>query len=330
MAGLCINDVLTPDILTEVFSRLPWVDLVRCKNVCRLWLSCIDNTACIRGFVLQRVRELSHLSDDEEDKQLSHLRWNYSHIVMLNPTCYCTDASKFSLNFLPILEDLPPQYNRLYKIVLGSSNGLLLCTRDIGSEDEGIYCICNPITKKWLEIPPYPPCEDNMDVKVGFFSDPFYKFNEDDGSIIVNSQFEVKVVRLVATRYNNEEDDSHNVDVEVFSSQTGCWTTTYRVPLPDHINCLFEILSGGLMVPYDGKLYWIAEQGYDFLVYDTEKCEFLMDRLDPPSDELGDKKIHSYQGLSLCQGSLWVAKIYGCTTKSIRACRWSVVSQARC
>ncbi|CAN0877810.1 hypothetical protein LINGRAHAP2_LOCUS12101, partial [Linum grandiflorum] len=308
MAGLCINDVLTPDTLTEVFSRVPLVDLFRCKTVCRLWLSSIDNTAFVSRFILRRVRELSRLNEDEEDKKLIHVPWNERHIFTLTPTCYCADFSKFSLDFLPILEGLELEDTSLNYIVLGSSNGLLLCTRDIAFGER--YCICNPITKKWLELPPFPPCEDNMDVKVGFVCDPFYHFDEDDGSVILNSQFGVKVVRLVATRYNKDEDVCQNVDVEVFSSQTGFWTTSYRVPLPDHMEYMLEILCDH-MVAYDGKLYWIVEEAYDILVYDINKGEFLMDRLNPPSDALrfSDQNIAPYEGLSLCQGSLWVAQI---------------------
>ncbi|CAN0877816.1 hypothetical protein LINGRAHAP2_LOCUS12105 [Linum grandiflorum] len=326
MAGLCINDVLIPDTLTEVFSRLPLVDLFRCKTVCTLWLSSIDNTAFVSGFILRRVRELSRMNEDEEDKKLIHVPWNGRQIFTLTPTCYCADFSKFSLDFLPILEGLNPRCDSLKYIILGSSNGLLLCTSDVGFGER--YCICNPITKNWLELPPFPPCEDNMDVKVGFVCDPFYEFNEDDGSIIVNSQFGVKVVRLVATRYNNSEDDSQNVDVEVFSSQTGFWTTSYRVPLPDRIKRMFEILLTGPMVAYNGKFYWIVEGGYDILVYDINKGEFLMDRLDPPSDALRSSRqqIAAYHGLSLCQGSLWVARIPDTRLRVfvLTDCQWSV------
>ncbi|CAN0860266.1 hypothetical protein LINGRAHAP2_LOCUS7901 [Linum grandiflorum] len=142
--------------------------------------------------------------------------------------------------------------------VVDSSNGLLLCMRTFGFTER--YCICNPITKQWFQLPLVPPCSHDHEFQVGFFSDPFYHVNYDDHSIVVNHQFGVKVVRLNYTRYN-EDDSVTSLDVEMFSSQTGCWTT-FTLEFPEHVTGKLDPFDHGPMVPYNEMLYWIVDEGY--------------------------------------------------------------------
>ncbi|CAN1123754.1 Putative F-box/kelch-repeat protein At1g15680 [Linum perenne] len=312
---LCINDVLPHQLLTEVMIRIPSVDLFRCKTVCKLWLSLLDDdTDFVRQFVLQRVKERSRLNGDEEYKQPIHVKWDSNEMVMVTPSWYCADASKFSLDFLPFSDDLHFENPDLFDIVLGSSNGLLLCTSDRTFGES--YYICNPITKQWLELPPYPPRHDtrahndNQYVKVCFISDPFYNINDDDHSITMNNDFGVKVIRLDSSRYNEDVyEEVREIDVEVFSSKTGCWTTS-KVRLPDHVKGELEFLYRGVIAPYNGKIYWLVEDKREFLIYDINKNEFLMNSIDPPSSAFLYRHgvIASFIGISLCQGSLWMAQ----------------------
>ncbi|CAN1219357.1 hypothetical protein LINPERPRIM_LOCUS1584 [Linum perenne] len=233
-------------------------------------------------------------------------------MVTVTPAWYCADASKFSLDFIPFFDGLHFDNLDLCETVLGSSNGLLLCTSGRSRRNHGArYCICNPITKQWLELPPYRPrpgYDNNQHVKVGFIVDPFYNINHDDHSVTVNDQFGVKVVRLDCSRYG--ETGVREIDVEVFSSQTGCWTTS-KVQLPDHVvKGELEYLYRGVIAPYNGKLYWLLQDENEFLIYDINKNEFLTNRFDPPPSALryenGD--IAPFLWISLCQGSLWMAQ----------------------
>ncbi|CAN1844371.1 hypothetical protein LINPERHAP1_LOCUS37419 [Linum perenne] len=309
-SALCINDVLPHHLLTEVLIRISSIDLLRCKKVCKLWHSCLDNDpGFIREFVLHRVRE-------REDKQLLHFTWSSTDMITLTPTWYYADASKFSLDFLPsfddFIDDFPWSSRSLSDVVLGSSNGLLLCTSDriFGAR----YWICNPVTKQWLELPPHSPRQPgkyNLDIKVGFISDSFYHVSDDDHSITVNNQFGVKVVRLDYSRYDYVE-NVREIDVETYTSETRCWTT-YKVQLPDHVNGELEFDRNlGAMVPYNGRLYWLVQEGFEILVYDIDKNEFLMNRLDFPSSLFWYCYEHGvivpFIGLSLCEASLWVAQ----------------------
>ncbi|CAN1161668.1 hypothetical protein LINPERHAP2_LOCUS24067 [Linum perenne] len=84
-SALCINDVLPRHLLTEVFIRIPSIDLLRCKIICKLWHSLLDDDPEFVGrFVLQRVRERPHLNGDEED---IHVKWNFTEMVTVTPAC---------------------------------------------------------------------------------------------------------------------------------------------------------------------------------------------------------------------------------------------------
>ncbi|CAN1731002.1 hypothetical protein LINPERHAP1_LOCUS1117 [Linum perenne] len=298
--ALCINDVLPHHLLTEVLVRLPSIDLIRCTSVCKLWLSCRENDPDIVG------RSILRKEDEEQDNQLIQVEWNPSEMVMLTPTCYCVDASQFSLDFLPIFDDLFHYGRSLSYSVVDSSNGLLLCIRRIINDER--YCICNPITKQWFELPKFTPCSRDRDVQVGFFSDPFYQVDDDyNSSITINHEFAVKVVILDLCRYN-EDDTVSDLDVEMYSSKTGCWTTS-RLQLPEHVMGKLDPFYHGPMVPYKGKLYWIVEEGYELLIYDTDTDEFVMDRLDLPyGDEENIDDVVPFKGLSLSRGLLFMAQ----------------------
>ncbi|CAN0860268.1 hypothetical protein LINGRAHAP2_LOCUS7901 [Linum grandiflorum] len=244
-------------LLMEVLIRIPSIiDLFRCKSICKLWLSFVEHEPDFIGrFILQSVRGRN---EHEEDKQLIRVDWNPMELVMLTPTSYCFDASQFSLDFLPIFDDGDLYDRSLSYTVVDSSNGLLLCMRTFGFTER--YCICNPITKQWFQLPLVPPCSHDHEFQVGFFSDPFYHVNYDDHSIVVNHQFGVKVVRLNYTRYN-EDDSVTSLDVEMFSSQTGCWTT-FTLEFPEHVTGKLDPFDHGPMVPYNEMLYWIVDEGY--------------------------------------------------------------------
>ncbi|CAN0928408.1 hypothetical protein LINGRAHAP2_LOCUS36472 [Linum grandiflorum] len=303
---LCINDVLPHDLLTEVFLRIDSVDLFRCKSVCKLWLSCTDhNPDFVARFILLRSTEPPPQCEDEDYDGRIYVEWTPHEMVLFNPTWYCLSTPRFSFDFLPKHRHRSDPFNiGLSSRVVGSSNGLLLVSGFGSSPDR--YCICNPITKQWLELPQFTPCSPRNDVQVGFITDPFYDLRGNNGSVSVNDGFCAKVVRLDFTRYNGDEND-REIDAEVFSSHSGCWTS-FRVPLPDYVTDKLDNFQWEHMIPYEGSLYWLIEDddGSKFLVYDTNKNEFFMDLL---GFFLSSPVSCTFKGISRCQNSLWVAEV---------------------
>ncbi|CAN0892732.1 hypothetical protein LINGRAHAP2_LOCUS17733 [Linum grandiflorum] len=224
-SGLCINDVLSNDELTEIFLRIDPMDLFRCKLVCKRWLSCTGNEEdFVAPFILRRSKEPPPLCVDKgDDHETIHLKWSRSERVLLNPTWYCLSFRKFSsiLHRNHRLRCCSDYFDKdLSSTIVGSSNGLLLVS-GFGSSP-GRYCICNPITKHWLELPPFTSSRSSrsFNLQVGFITDPFYELWDDNCSVSVKKGISAKVVRLDFARYNGNEKDGQ-VDVEVFSSDTG-------------------------------------------------------------------------------------------------------------
>ncbi|CAN0928391.1 hypothetical protein LINGRAHAP2_LOCUS36461 [Linum grandiflorum] len=304
---LCINDVLPRDLLTEVFLRIDSVDLFRCKSVCKLWLSCTDHDPdFVARFILLRSKEPPPWCEDEDYDGRIYVEWTPSEMVLFNPTWYCLTTPEFSFDFLPNHRGRSDPFDiGLSYTVVGSSNGLLLVSNFGSSPDR--YCICNPITKQWLELPPFSPCSTHNDVQVGFITDPFYDLRGNNGSVSVNGAFCAKVVRLDFTRYNGDENE-REIDAEVFLSHSGCWTS-FRVQLPDYVTDKVDKFRWGRMIPYKGSLYWLIEdedEDSEILVYDTNKNEFLMDRIRVfPSSPV----TYTFKGISRCRNLLWVAEV---------------------
>ncbi|CAN1124101.1 hypothetical protein LINPERPRIM_LOCUS3571 [Linum perenne] len=180
----------------------------------------------------------------------------------------------FSLDFLPLFDGFPAQNYDLLEVVLGSSNDLLLCTNIYLKRAR--YCICNRITKQWLELPREYRENGSQDIKVGFISDPFYHVDNDQSVVTVNSEFRFKVVVIDYSWYAmtaNDDTSYRFVKVGVFSFVTGQWTHS-EVALPDHVeneleHRVREDRPREMLVPYNRRLYWFIDHERGFLVFDT-------------------------------------------------------------
>ncbi|CAI0396196.1 unnamed protein product [Linum tenue] len=301
--SLCINGVLPHHLLLEVFGCLPLTDAFRCRSVCKLWLSCLrDDPYFIAQYILRRIREQPL---NEEDQGRTHVQCNVSEMLVLTPTWNLPPGFSFSLDFLPFYAGLDRDHKTLKQVVEGSSNGLLLCSPNDYSRR--LYYICNPLTKQWLALPRSPRF-DHPYFLVAFFCDPFYSYDGEDGSVTLNDRFGVKVVRLPFF-LGNEEGSPIEMEVEIFSSQTGCWTTS-TVMLPKRLR--FDEYNPQIAIPHNGRLYWFVEP-CDILIYDLSKNEFLLESHELPSFAMRsffywNRQLVEFKGFSLCQGSFWVGQ----------------------
>ncbi|CAN0922701.1 hypothetical protein LINGRAHAP2_LOCUS33191 [Linum grandiflorum] len=139
----CINDVLSLHLLVEVLARLPLRDVFRCKSVCKMWLSCIqDKDSC---FIGRFVQWNEGKNDDLQQKQMiiCPVATNIDEMLLIQPSCSISvTASQVSLDFLPFLAEwVPPKGTfNLRRVLLASNNGLLVCTTKNSTQ----YYICNP------------------------------------------------------------------------------------------------------------------------------------------------------------------------------------------
>ncbi|CAN0928394.1 hypothetical protein LINGRAHAP2_LOCUS36464 [Linum grandiflorum] len=305
---LCINDVLSHHLLIEVLIRIPLNDAFRSRSVCKLWLSTLrDDPHFVAGFVHHRISGLK--SDDDHQQQLMNVQWHQSEMLLVK-----SSETALMLDFLPFHdESTSPHPSNSTQEIIGSSNGLILFSPVKTLPVQ--YYICNPLTKQWLKLPYAPNCH-LPDVQVGFVCDPFYLIDSGNHSVALNYEFSMKVVRLHYRLVNAESNHLETMDVEVFDSKQGIWTIS-KVQLPAG-GVPFKSDPGPL-VPYKGRLYWLVEH-CDFLIYDPEKNEFLLERHDPPSESLyifgyWFRKLAEFKGLSLCRGSFWIGQAWNSRLK---------------
>ncbi|CAN0886611.1 F-box protein At5g49610 [Linum grandiflorum] len=286
----CINDVLSLHLLVEVLARLPLRHVFQCKSVCKLWLSCIQDSCFIGRFVQLNEEK----NDDLQQKQMIPIpaATNINEMLMIQPSCSISvTASQVSLDFLPFLAEwVPPPKGtlNLNKALLASNNGLLVCT-----PKNSQYYICNPLTRQWLALPRPPPSKKMGALGVAFICD---------------SRFGLNLVRLLISHHATDGNPPE-MSAELFSSKTGGWST---LELPDDIvNVLFIHCPP---VSYKGKIHWLPRDG-NFMIYDPETKKLLMERVANglPAEELCIIKGTSRHGvgfdkLSVCQGSFWISQ----------------------
>ncbi|CAN0896316.1 F-box protein At5g49610 [Linum grandiflorum] len=283
----CINDILSLHLLVEVLARLPLRNVFQCKSVCKLWLSCIQDSCFVTRFVEWNEGK----NDDLQQKQVISfpVAPNLDEMLLIQPSCSIpVTASQVSLEFLPFFAEwVPPPKGILNyrKFVSASNNGLLVCS----PKNSAQYYICNPLTRQWLALPLAPPTQRGA-FGVGFICD--------------DSRFGLNLVRLLISRYGNPT----QISAELFSSKTG-WST---LVLPDDI--VSDLCVQCPPVSYKGKIHWLLTDR-NFMIYDPEKRKLLRERVanGPPAEELyitsgTSREIVGFDSLSLCQGSFWIGQ----------------------
>jgi hypothetical protein len=188
--------LFTDDLILEILSRLPARSLCRFKCVSVPWRDLIADPVnrkklpqTLAGFVYTTYNRPS-------------IAWSY-HFVGVSGSAASVDPS---LPFLQLNKDE-------YIIHVDTCNGLLLCARlnrkTPAADKNGFrYIVCNPATKRWIELPPQLQDWENR----------FYTATRLAFDPTVSSHFHV--VEFVQSSLGL---GSYVTGVDIFSSQTGAW-----------------------------------------------------------------------------------------------------------
>lgn len=208
---------LPQDLLERVLAWLPFVSLFRARGVCKRWKALIISRVFLDLCAEVPCREKYFLLFPIIGEQI---------------VCSAFDTSTLQWHKIPSLSFLPPQV----KYVEGGAGGLLFFSVNVQIEPVILY-VCNPITRRWRELPPMThrrtPLVRHMVVdKVA----NAYK-------IIVAGNAELS---------NSGQDDHRFLSTEVYDSRTNSWSITGSLPTKVDLNWSSAYS--------DGKLYCVANQ----------------------------------------------------------------------
>ncbi|XP_068645306.1 F-box protein At5g49610-like [Aristolochia californica] len=227
---------LNDDVLTNILTRLPLRPLQASKCVSKRWYGLLAGVPLTK----QLCVTTGIFTYDDSGK------WGYSSRIPED--AYeedLNDALDISFSFLPCFPN---------GVVLDGSNGLLLCVaRD---ENWGNFFVCNPLTKKWREVP-RPEVTDKGPRYCVFLDfnpnvSPYYK--------IIFNQYKLKryqsgpVIRPLV------------MEVEIFSSELGKWISS-EVTEWASTTCSYTH-----MISLDGDVYRFMKPD-DFLGRDRSSNE---------------------------------------------------------
>jgi hypothetical protein len=182
---------LTDDLIVEILSRLPVRLVHRCRCVSKTW------------------RDL--ISHPDHRKKLPQtlagfFYGSYHSGRVPRFSRHFADVSAAGLH-LPVDASLPflPKYSNVDQ--LDTCNGLVLCRcYKTPSEDEFDYIVCNPVTQRWLELPPHPTPDEPDCISIVRLA-----FNP-----AVSSHFHV-------FQFEETDKEMHITGVNIYSSQRGAW-----------------------------------------------------------------------------------------------------------
>ena len=153
-------DNINNDLLTEILIRLPDCrHVARCAGaVCKRWSSLTSDPQFIRSFVDHRLGSVDHSDSDSSSGHLALLLqkhdYEYGKLPIIDSKYYqiLFDGTSFIrttsyLSFLPY-DDV---------VIRAYFEDLLLVSRaNADYAGSFSFCICNPMTKKWCELPEPP------------------------------------------------------------------------------------------------------------------------------------------------------------------------------
>ncbi|KAK1686885.1 hypothetical protein QYE76_047733 [Lolium multiflorum] len=193
--------LLTDDLIVEILSRLPVRSVHRFKCVSP-WLRDLIANPVHRKKLPQTLAGFIYSTYNRVDPRLHHF-----HFANVSVGATAPVKVKPSLPFLP-----PDEY--LYVIQLDTCNGLLLClaymdtpSMDDNARLESHYIVCNPATKRWVDLPPQPELlPDGRRIIARLAFDP-----------AASSQFHV-------LQFEENDQEPYVTGVNIYSSQTGTWS----------------------------------------------------------------------------------------------------------
>ncbi|XP_059670006.1 F-box/kelch-repeat protein At3g23880-like [Cornus florida] len=217
-------DLLSPDVLIDVLTRLPIKTLGRCACVCKSWYYLITNPS----FITTHLNRSSLVNNN-------HL------LLILGGSSYCHLKERYLLLnevFDKYAEfEFPVKASGSCFEIIGSCNGLLCivhCNNDCGSAI-GVY-LWNPTIQKLMRLPPArlsSLLQGLIRQTMGFGFDPV----TDD----------YKVVRIVYPG------DRTLPQVDIFSLRTGRWRNI------SHLGLQYTISDLAPQACLNGAVHWLAE-----------------------------------------------------------------------
>ncbi|XP_026408656.1 uncharacterized protein LOC113303787 [Papaver somniferum] len=141
----------------------------------------------------------------------------------------------FSFRFIEPTQNFPYTGTKPCLYLLGSSNGLVLCTTSLFNQ---MVYVCNPLTKKWVSLPPPPKVSEY--VMAGFECDG------SSSSSLISTSYKVVRVPRFETR--------SKFKAEIFSSGFGEWSV-YEVSCPRDVGWMNFFQKN--VVIHNGVLHWI-------------------------------------------------------------------------
>ncbi|XP_026411001.1 F-box protein At5g41720-like [Papaver somniferum] len=230
---------LTDDMLLEIF-HLPLNSTYKFKCLSKVWLSNLSHPEFITKWFKINSKSLlwiqyystndRRVTDEHDDKNrlISKMAYPESHSGFMSRNDHLFSL-KFLMNQKPSGAEL---------LVLGSSNGLVLCSVILyprRKKTDGVYHVCNPLTQKWVSLPPY-----------------IEGFGVNAISCEYSSSFPscFKVVRI-----REFESPSKKFKVDMFCSTLGVWESF-------QVSCDKNVVWGwsNNSVTLNGVLFW-AEGG---------------------------------------------------------------------
>ncbi|XP_026443564.1 F-box protein At3g26010-like [Papaver somniferum] len=272
------NTNLTDDIWLEIFLLLPLNSIFKLRCVSKVWSSLLSNPNFINKWIQfnSSNESLPWIVFHSYNTVYSKNNFLISYAKSLNSKSISGNEHGFSFRFL----NPNPHDQSIY--LLDSSNGLVLCTPSYYRPR--IYYVCNPLTQKWVSLPPSPTSTTSWVVN-GFTCES------------ISSTSCYKVVRIPKF-----EGSSNKFSIEIFSSDLGEWIIR-EVTCPASVIWHYSHVRKSIVI-VNGVLYW-TELGNRILTYSLKNNSETGDRqsrlINFPDMELED----SYgDNSSYCLGQL--------------------------
>ncbi|KAL5723449.1 hypothetical protein ACHQM5_006851 [Ranunculus cassubicifolius] len=263
-----MNIDLSDDIIGEILLCLPDKSAVRCKILSKKWHDFISLNKPIPWLVgFFCTKKLCCDQDNNVPNNLRFLPTSTQGRRIFNPLeeterLQLVSPEDESLSFL----------GHVSPHILGSSNGLLLCSKE--EFFPKTYFVCNPINKQWMALP-IPKTQNRRRVYHGFISSGAYTCSD-----IMHSY---KAVRAI-----NSGPSSNTLTIEIFSSSESL--TEWKV-FNLNLGALCYIRLFSVVVTENGVIYLVAvkynmqfiQHADSILVFDQREQEQCLKFLEFPT-----------------------------------------------
>lgn len=311
-------DDLPDCIILKIIYLLPCDSVIRCKSVCKRWLSLISNPSFPCRYLSVRLID-NQLQHPVESRPSSFLFFNRSKnsepqfFTKLKNT-YSFKNPKFTLDVIPYYQNFIAKAKSKGKeavkfpILISTHNDLVLFFESKFSML--VYFLCNVYTKQLFTLPPAPQRhKSRRAVRFGFICEPYYYIKNEEKQrsttqrcLVFNSGYRYRVVRVIEPNRNF----SFRFKVDIFLSETGQWreftvTSPRKFILDDYhmkIRAQVKVASIKNCVACNGMLYFKVSEGvvgfdpFNNCINDKgcviDKCCFIgkpvLEELDDPQD----------------------------------------------